>query len=69
MIAVIEKLNRVLSELDELANHFEGAGFEAQSDMLDGAAQKLEDVRNGLEALTSFGASQRRNRRKEAAHA
>ena len=69
MTAAIARMNRVLSDLDELANYFEDAGFECQSNALDGAAETVEDVRNRLEALASLGASHRRIRREGHAHA
>lgn len=67
MQAAIAKLNRVLSDLTELANHFEDAGFEGQSETLDDASEKVEKVRDGLVALAEFKPqSSRRSQRKGA---
>lgn len=46
-----KKLARILSDLDTMAEYFESRGFETQSNVLDKAADEIEDVKYSLESL------------------
>jgi hypothetical protein len=46
-----KELNHALKNLDRVANYLEGAGLTAQSDNVDGAADRIQDVLDTLESL------------------
>jgi hypothetical protein len=46
-----KQLNHALKNLDRVANYLEGAGLTAQSDNVDGAADRIQDVLDTLESL------------------
>jgi hypothetical protein len=50
-ITTHERLERVLRDLDSITSDLEERGFEAQSDPLDAAAEKVEDVAAKFESL------------------
>ena len=46
-----KQLERVLTDLDRVAGVLEKAGFDTQRDLLDLAADRVEDVQESLSAL------------------
>ena len=51
LVAAQKQLDRALANLDRVAGYLEEAGLTAQSHSLDGAADRVEDVRETLAAL------------------
>ena len=46
-----KRLERILADMDAVSNELEERGFEAQSDALDSAAAKVEDLAASFEPL------------------
>lgn len=66
MDAAIKRLKRILSDLDEIADHFEGSGFYELSDTMDDAASKVEEAREQLKSLSRFDPVKRGRERRHA---